>query len=135
MSLINASLVTAPTAIAPTGGTALAFASLGSPSLGKVSLYVPTDTTFTTRRSLDVTVKPSKANAASLNGYTQNRVTMIYKKPKVLASGKITVNTAKVELSFDIETTQLEVQELMDIGAQLLFDADTAPTFKTLSLA
>lgn len=135
MSLNNAAIVIAPTSIAPTGGSALTFASNGLQGPGKVTLVVPTDTDYRTRRSLDVTVKPASVSAGAPNGYTQNRITFVFKKPKVLANTKITVNTVKVEFAYDVETTQTEIQELLDVAAQLCFDADFTPTVKLLSLA
>lgn len=135
MSLVNASIVTAPSSIAPTGGTALAFASSGNLSNGKVSLVVSADTDLRTRRQIDVTVKPPAASTNAPNGYTQARVQFLFKKPKLLANGKITVNTARVEFSYDVETTQTEIQELADVAAQMSFDADFVPTIKTLVMA
>jgi len=134
MALNNAALVVAPTSIAPTGGTALTFASNGIQGPGEITLVVPADLDLRTRRSIDIKVKPAKTSVGAPNGYTQARVSMLYKKPKILANTKITVNTVKVEFAFDVETTQVEIQELLDVAAQLCFDADFVPTVKQLSL-
>lgn len=133
MPLNNAALVTAPSAIAPTGGTALSLTSQGYTADGKLTLIVPADTDMRIRRTMDVSVKPAKSSLTAPNGYTQNRATVIYKKPKLLANGKITVNTIKTEIAYDVETTPSEIQELLDINAQVNFDADFVPTFKLLS--
>lgn len=135
MSLSNAAIVVAPTSIAPTGGTALTFSSNGIQGPGQLQLVVPADTDMRTRRTLDVTVKSAKVSVGAPNGYTQNRVSYFYRKPKLLANGKITVNTAKIEFSYDVETTQAEIQELLDVSAQICFDADFTPTTKLLSLS
>lgn len=135
MALSNAAIVVAPTSIAPTGGTAVTFASNGISGPGELTLVVPADTDFRTRRSIDVKVKPAKVSVSAPNGYTQARISFLFKKPKILANTKITVNTAKVEFSYDVETTPTEIQELLDIMAQICFDADFTPTVKLLSLA
>lgn len=133
MALLNAAIVTAPTSIAPTGGSALTFSSNGI-SNGVAELIVPADTDQRIRRSLTVSAKSPKASTSAPNGYTQSRVTMLYRKPKLLANGKITVATAKVEFAYDVENTQLEIQELLDVAAQLCSDADFTPVVKLLSL-
>lgn len=133
MSLTNASIVTAPSAFTPTGGTALAFASLGNLSNGKVTLFVAADTDFRVRRTIDITVKAPSPQPSAPNGYTQARVSMLFKKPKLLANGKITVCTTLVQTAYDVECTQTEIQELIDVGAQMCVDADFVPVHKTLS--
>lgn len=134
MSLSNASIVTAPSSIAPTGGSALVFSSSGNLSNGKVTLIVSADTDLRIRRSIDATIKNPSPSLSAPNGYTQARVSFVYKKPKLLANGKITVNTARVEFSYDVETTQTEIQELADVAAQMCFDGDFVPSIKTLTL-
>lgn len=135
MSLANAALVVAPTSIAPTGGTALTFSTQGMTAPGEQSLVVLADTDLRLRRSIDVKVKDPKVQLTAPNGYTQARRSCLFKKPKLLANGKITVNTSKVEVSYDIETTPTEIQELIDIAAQMASDADFVPTLKTGSQA
>jgi len=134
MALNNLAVVTGPSNIAPTGGTALTFTSNGFTGPGKLTLVVPADTDLRLRRSMDVTVKQARVSSSAPNGYTQPRITVIYKKPKLLANGKITVNTIKVEAAYDVETTQTEIQELIDVAAQVCSDSDVEPTFKLLSL-
>jgi len=133
MSLVNAGVVTAPSSIAATGGSALAFAA-GQSSATTMHLYVSADTDLRTRRTIDVVIKPPKIQPTAPNGYTQARATATYKKPKLLANGKITVNSVQVSMSYDVETTQAEIQELMDVGAQMIFDADFTALWKNQSL-
>jgi hypothetical protein len=66
---------------------------------------------------------------------TQRRVTYFFKKPKLLANGKYTVNTAKVELAHDIECSQADIQDLADCAAQMAFSSDFIPTTKLGSLS
>jgi hypothetical protein len=135
MSLSNAVIKTAPTSIATTGGTDLTYASLGNSAPGVLELYVPADTDFRIRRSLTVSIKSPKLSVNAPNGYTQQRVKMLYRKPKLLANGKYTVQTCTVEVAYDIEASQADIQDLIDTGAQLCFDADFTPSFKAASLS
>jgi len=135
MSLANAGIVTAPSSIAASGGTAVTFVSNGSPSAGKLNIFVSAATDLRLRRSIDVTVRPPSANVSAPNGYTQARISFLFKKPKLLANGKITVNTSRVEFAYDVETTQAEIQDLLDTASQICFDADFTPTTKTLTLS
>lgn len=133
MSLNNAAVVTAPTSIAATGGTALTLASAGSDGITN-RLIVTADTDFRTRRSIVASIKTPKPLATAPNGYTQARSKAVYTKPKLLANTKYTNNTISIEISVDVETTQTEIQELMDVGAQMLFDADFIQLWKTQNL-
>lgn len=135
MSLSNAAVVTGPSSIAPTGGTALTFTSAGVTKSGSLELYVAADTDLRLRRTITASVKTPTVNAGSPNGYTQARASLIFRKPKLLDNGKITVNTARIEFAYDPETTQTEIQELADVAAQMCFDADFLPTIKALSLS
>lgn len=133
MSLSNASTLTGAT-ISASGGTAVTWATLGLVG-NKNIIVVPADTDFRVRRQIDVTVKQPSVQASAPNGYTQARVTAFYKKPILLANGKITVNTVKVEVAYDVESTAAQIQDMLDTGAQFMFDADFTPAFKTLSLS
>lgn len=135
MSILNAGVVTAPSAFAPTGGTALTFASLGTQKDGAVVLYVPADTDFRTRRTILAKVKHPAVNASAPNGYTQARSEMTYFQPLLLTNGKVTTNKVMISMSYDVETDATEVSMLADVGAQLLTDAEFRAVFTSLSLA
>lgn len=135
MSLTNAVLIAAPTSYTVNGGSNLTFASLGPVQNGKVQLYVYADTDLRTRRTIDVSVKAPAVSVVAPNGYTQARASVLIKCPKLLANGKITINTARVELGYDVESTATDVQQLLDLSAQVCFDADFTDSFKKLSLA
>lgn len=134
MSLTNASIVIAPSSIAATGGSALAFSSSGQAG-NTVTLYVAADTDLRTRRTIDVEVRKPRPNASAPNGLTQARQIATFKKPKVLANGKITTGTVSVTLAYDVEFTQTEIQELIDVGAQMLCDSDFTNLWKASSLS
>jgi len=128
MAISNAVLNTAPTSITVTGGSALTFTSMAPGA--KNELIVSADTDLRTRRTMTVEAKMAKPAVGAPNGYSQQRMTVLYRKPKLLANGKIIVNTVRVEMAYDVETTQTEIQELMDVGAQTLFDADFTALWK-----
>lgn len=134
MSLINAAVVTAPTSIAPTGGTALAFVATQNNG-NSVTLAVASDADMRLRRSITATISPPKVSASAPNGYSQQRNEVKFKKPKLLANGKYTTNEVILTMRVDPETTQVEIQELIDVGAQMFFDADFVNFWKLQSLA
>lgn len=134
MALRNASVVTTPTSIVVSGGTALAFSDLGSSEKGLVKLYVAADG-YSVRRTIDAKVSVPKVSASSPGGWSQARSSGVYKKPKVLSNGKTTINTISVAIAFDPETTDAEKQELLDIGAQMIIDADFQSFWKAQSQA
>jgi len=133
MALNNASIVAAPSSISVTGGSAVNFVSAGAVS-DAMRLIVPTDADFRTRRSIDFSVKVPKVNSSSINGYTLGRARALYKQPKLLANGKIVTNTVALEIAYDFESTDVEVQRMLDTGAQLFFDTDFTSFWKYLSL-
>lgn len=133
MSLKNAVVKTGATH-APTGGSDLTFGDFGTVGT-KVALGVPADTDMRLRRSIDGSFKTPRANASSPNGYTQARATLTFKKPILLANGKITVNTIQVSVAYDWEASDAQKQELMDVGAQMCYDADFISFFKNLNPA
>lgn len=81
------------------------------------------------------TVKEPKPSSGAPNGSTQARAAMTFKSPLVLDNGNVTVNTVRVEVAYDPETTSAEIDELLVIGAQLFADSDFTALFKNLSLA
>lgn len=133
MSLSAVTTLTGST-IAGTGGTAVNWSKMGQVG-NKVTLAVTSDPDLRSRRTMDVVAKqPSVSNGAP-NGYTQARVTKVYKQPLVLENGSQTVNTVRLEIAYDVETSAAELQELLDQGAQMAFNSDLSSVDKTLSLA
>jgi hypothetical protein len=59
---------------------------------------------------------------------------MLFKQPKVLANGNKTTNTVKVEVSYDPETTDAEIEALCECAAQVTGTATFLPFYKTLNL-
>lgn len=133
MSLSNATTLSGAT-FAGTGGTTVNWSSMGQQG-NKNLLVVTTDSDLRVRRSLDVVVKLPTPSSGAPNGYTQARASMLYKQPLLLENGKITVNTMKCEIAYDVETTPEEIQSMLDVGCQVMFDGDFISVFKTLSLS
>lgn len=123
MSLNGAIVKTGATAIAPTGGTDLTMVT-SRVDAQKVIAQVAADTDFRTKRSFEFTAKGPTAQASAPNGYTQVRNIAKIKVPRVLANGKITVDTLDIALSTDVETSSANRKDLRYIGAQLLGDTD-----------
>lgn len=127
-------VVTAPSAFAPTGGTNLVFSSNGAPVAGKAAFVVAADTDFRVQRSLDLKVTRPSPKLDAPNGYTQARAQALFRYPKLLANGKITVNTASLTIAFDPEATPTEVSQLLDVIAQMATDSETRSVLATMVL-
>ena len=113
MGLNNASLLQGAT-VAASGGTALAFSSLGG-SPGN-TLYAIDDPDIRTRRDIVCNTTAARPKSDAPNGYPTPRTT--------LDNGNVTVNTIRIEMSTDVETTDAEKLELRSIAAQVLVDSD-----------
>lgn len=122
------------TSVAATGGTDVTLVSLGVQG-NKNTLTFSTDTSNLTRRIAEFSVKPYAASASAINGYTQQRAKLLLKQPKVLASGLRTVNTVSVEVSYDVETTDAEIEQMLETAAQCVGTSAFFGFYKTLSLA
>jgi hypothetical protein len=132
MSLNDASLLESGT-VSASGGTALAFESKGM-LLDKNTLFVSADTDLRTRREVDCLVKYPKIQASAPNGYTQARAIVTLKVPLSLDNGAVTVNTIQISMSYDVETSDTEKDDMLTLGAQILSDSDFSGFFKNLSV-
>jgi len=112
MSISNASIPMGAT-ITPSGGTARTLVSLGS-NPGENRLYLDDGSSLILRMNLLATSKLPSPNASKPNGYTQQRSALNVQRPKLLANGNYTTNSARAEISYDPESTTAEVQELLD---------------------
>lgn len=79
--------------------------------------HVLADTDLRIRRSCTVRNVPPRPNVSSPSGYTQARATITFREPMVLANGKITVNTSKQELAYDIEASSALKTRLINAQA------------------
>jgi len=122
MSLNNASVQQGATETF-SGGTALTFATLGPRENGNV-LYAQDDSDIRTRREIVCKTVQATTNPDKPNGYTQSRSALTLKVPLSLDNGSVTVNTVRIEVSTDVETTELEKLALRQLALQVLSDSD-----------
>jgi len=122
MSLSNASIPIGAS-YSPTGGSATTLVSLGS-SEGRNKLYINDGSDLILRKTCLATSKAPAPNAGSPNGYTQQRSTIVFHVPMLLANGEYTTNTVKVEISFDPEADASERAYLRELVAHVGVDAD-----------
>lgn len=122
MSLSNASIPIGAT-YAPTGGSATSLVSLGSTS-EQNKLFIDDGAGLILRKTCLASSKAPVPNAGAPNGYTQQRSTIVFHLPKLLANGKYTTNTVRAEIAYDPETTEAEVDFMKEIFAHLGADAD-----------
>jgi len=130
MSLLNAQLMVAPTGYTVTAGTAIAFSSFGQIGQNGYRLGVAADTDSRTRRTIETKVTLPRPDVTKPNGYTQCRNSATFKRPIILANGKVTVNTVQIIMAYDVETSDVEKNMLIDIGGQMLIDADFTSFWK-----
>lgn len=121
------------TTVAATGGTDVTLVSLGIQG-NKNTLAFSTDTSLATRRYAEFSVKAPVANPASITGYTQARCTVLVKFPKSVTDVGIVTNTAKFELSYDINTTTAEVETYLEQISQLIGTSAFMAFYKDLNL-
>lgn len=131
MSLTTLTLLESAT-VSATGGTSMPMTSIGG-SENKNTLIVDADTDLRTQRSITFTVRRPKVQASAPNGYTQGRCTALIKIPRLLANGKITVDTVSIQVSADVETTVAQKTEMLKLGAQALFDSETLAAWTALN--
>lgn len=131
---ISTATINSGATVSASGGTALTFASRGSEP-GRNVIYVASDTDLRTRREADFSVSYPKIQGSAPNGYTQARRTVVMKFPLVLENGNVTVNTIRIVLSTDVETTDAEIGEYLALGAQAMIDTDFSSYWSSLSVA
>lgn len=134
MGIQTATLLEGAT-VSATGGTVRTLAPI-SASSGQATMFVDSDTSLVSRRTIVATVKqPKRVAGANSEGvqFTQARSRIVVRYPKVLANGYVTINSVTIEVSTDVETTAAERHELRNVGAQLLFDADFTSFWDNLS--
>lgn len=123
MSIRNASIPVGATH-APTGGTATSLVVL-SQEAGKITSFVGTSGVIAqTRTECTFETKIPRANSSAPGGYTQGRSILVAKVPKILANLARTVNTARVEISIDPETSAAEVAALKSLLVSSIIDSD-----------
>lgn len=93
--------------VSTTGGTADPLLKTGSDL--KTFNLIYSDDANSVARKVQFSVKDAVISASAPGGYTQRRRTVYYSQPKVLANGNSTINSIKLEISADPETTDAEL--------------------------
>lgn len=133
MPLDNASAPIGAT-YTPAGGSATSFISLGKTSDSN-KLYIDDGADLILRKTCLASSKPPVPNASSPNGYTQQRSTIVFHVPMLLANGAYTKNTVKIEVAFDPEADAAERSYLRELIAHCGVDADFDGLFDDGSVA
>jgi len=124
MPLLNANLRTESTGATFTGGTDTPLSSLGQ-NLNEHKMFINGVAEGTLDRvTLEFKSSLPKPSATSPSGFTQMRSTIVIKVPKTLASGKIVVQTLRMQLGTDVESADAERLEIARIGSQILFEPE-----------
>lgn len=131
-----ASLVTydTVTSITPSGSNAVVWA-LASNDGDRLSIVDSGETDFRLQRSIDFRKIPAKISVNAPNGYTQIRLEIFSRTPKLLANGKITVNTVKTTYAYDVETTAAERTALREQNAMVNIDSNVADAIEKLLIS
>lgn len=120
MSIETLAVKADPTSYTVNGGTSIPLSFQKDYS---TVLVVPTaDTDFRTRRTLKIDAKDPKINVGAPNGFTQQRVNLVYNRPKVLTNGKTTGNGFGLNFHWDVESTVAEKTADLDWLCQLALD-------------
>lgn len=109
----------------PSGGTATALKNRSN-GTNHVVMYLDDGSDYADQTTIDFKVKEPKVNASSAGGYTQRRSESVTKTPKTLASGDTTIDKAGWFIAVSRETTDAEIQALVDLQVAQLLDADYA---------
>lgn len=107
----------------PTGGSATSLVSLGQTG-DQNKLFIDDGSDLILRKTVLATSKAPVPNSGAPNGYTQQRSSIVFHVPKLLANGKYTTNSVKLEVSFDPETDASERAFLRELIAHVGVDAD-----------
>jgi len=121
MSLTNMTLKTGGT-LAVSGGTNLVFAADGTTIQNGVRLIVPADTAYATRRSATFSTKAATIQPDGDYSKIMRRAQVVW--PMVLASGKTSFSTLRLELSIHPEAESSQREILRSLAAQILFATD-----------
>lgn len=123
MGIRTASIALGAT-FSPTGGTATSLVLMSNGNDEATAFIAAAGVTPLTRTDLTFQAKPSKVSASAPGGFTQGRASAKLTVPKVLANLKRTLNSAKVEMSIDPETTPAELAAIKSNLTNLINDSD-----------
>lgn len=120
--MINGASFAIGASFAPTGGTATDVKT--KTNVEKHIAYLDDGSALIDQKVLEFSSKDPVVNASAPNGYTQARSTVVVKVPLSLDNGNRTINTVKMEIACDIETTDAEKATLREYALHCLSDSD-----------
>lgn len=123
MSIMNL-IVKSGATLAPTGGTDLTFAPDGQNVQNGVSIIVPGDPLYATRRRAAFKYVAPPLNP-STGTYKRDYKSISYTLPLVLADGRTVMNTIRAIREVHPELPASNCLDLNVVMAQMLFDSDT----------
>lgn len=124
MSIKNAQITLGATGITVNGGAAVTLGVLSTSESSMKAYLAVNGVTPLTRTELTFTGKSPKKNVTSIGGYTQGRSAVFITRPLTKADASITRNSAKVELNFDVETSDAERLAMKLLVCQSIMDSD-----------
>lgn len=120
---LEATIKTGATSVAATGGDDQVLKGLGI-SNGSHVVFYDGDGASTARRTAAFSSSFPKPNENSPGGYTQDRRTLVFKRPITLANGDLSVETVRVQLATASETVESDKVEMLEQVAQMLVNTD-----------
>lgn len=133
MSLSSISAVTAPTSIATTGGTAKTLSEIDRKANGNLVVADLSEDDVRKRITAEFGISEPRPNSGAPLGYSQARARCYLKVPVVVDGTVATVNSMKIEASWDPATPIADRDVLIDLAAQLIFLADNRSFFTDLN--
>lgn len=111
--------------LTPTGGSDVVYTKTNEKADGSLVYKDLTQTDLRIQKKVEVKSSDAKTLATAPNGYTQQKNSVSFLQPKLLANGKFTTNGIDVSLHFDVETTEAERIQLLDAVAIFCTNVDS----------
>lgn len=133
MPINGAVLKTGATSMSVTGGTDITFTENGVDIPNGVSVADASATDLRIQKQIIISRRAPSYNATT-GEWTKEKIYVTVKKPKILASGKMSFDVARFTREVHPENTAAEKLELSLLTAQVMTDGDFAGLFSTGSL-
>jgi hypothetical protein len=107
----------------PSGGTATTLKTKESEGTGHI-VFLDDGSDLISQKIVEFSYKKPKVQASAPNGYTQGRNSVVIKSPLGLDNDERTVNTVRIEVACDYETTAAEKLTLRNLAIHSLLDSE-----------
>jgi len=118
MAIIG-STVTDGGTMSTSGGSSTTLSQIGGSTATSIVAAIGSDD-YLSLRTADFKVVLPKVSANAPNGYTQARNEVFVRSPLLLDNGKTTINTIRIVISRDVESTDAEVDAMRLLACQIL---------------